>query len=47
MSYTNPKTFIKDFDPMYKSKALREYLEEHGWKYMGEQNNRPIFKIIY
>ena len=28
-------------------KVVRESLEEQGWKYMGEQNNRPIFKIIY
>ena len=42
-----PRTLIKEFDPMYKSKAMRDSLEEQGWKYMGEQNNRPIFKIIY
>ena len=44
---STPRTLIKEFDPMYKSKAMRDALEEQGWKYMGEKENKPIFKIFY
>lgn len=44
---TPPRQLIKEFDPKYQSKVLRESLEEQGWKYMGERNNRPVYKIIY
>lgn len=47
MSYTTPRTLIKEFDSKYNSPAMRLNLEEQGWKYMGQKNNKPIYKIIY
>ena len=42
-----PRTLIKEFDSKYNSPAMRLNLEEQGWKYMGQKNNKPIYKIIY
>lgn len=44
---STPRALIKEFDPKYKNSVMRESLEEQGWKYMGEKNNKPIYKIIY
>lgn len=44
---TETRTIIREFDPKYKNPAMRLHLEEQGWKYMGEKNNKTLFKIIY
>jgi hypothetical protein len=44
---TYPKAIIREFDPKYKNPSMRLHLEEQGWKYMGEKNNKTLFKIIY
>jgi hypothetical protein len=44
---TPPKQLLKEFHPKYKNPAMRLHLEEQGWKYMGEKNNKTLFKIIY
>ena len=44
---TEPRTIIKELDSKYRNPAMRLHLEEQGWKYMGEKNNKTLFKIIY
>ena len=44
---TKVRAVIKEFDPKYKNPAMRLHLEEQGSKYMGEKNNKTLFKIIY
>jgi transposase len=44
---STPKKLLKEFDSKYNSPAMRLNLEEQGWKYMGQKNNKPIYKIIY
>jgi|SaaInl6LU_22_DNA_1037377.scaffolds.fasta_scaffold122467_2 hypothetical protein len=46
MSTTKEKVFLKEFKPIYNSPAMRLHLEEEGWKYVGQNNNNPIYKII-
>ena len=41
------RTLIKEFDSKYNSPAMRLHLEEEGWQYMGQKNNKPLYKIIY
>ena len=44
---STPKQLLKEFDSKYNSPAMRLNLEEQGWQYMGQKNNKPIYKIIY
>ena len=44
---TETRTIIKELDSKYKNPAMRLHLEEQGWKYLGEKNNKTLFKIIY
>lgn len=44
---TPPRQLLKEFGPKYKNPSMRLHLEEQGWKYMGEKNNKTLFKIIY
>jgi len=41
------RTLEKEFDKKYNSPAMKLHLEEQGWKYVGERNDKPLFKIIY
>lgn len=44
---SEPKCILKEFDKKYSNPSMRLHLEEQGWKYMGEKNNKILFKIIY
>ena len=44
---TSPKQLIKELDPKYKNPEMRLHLEEQGWTYMGEKNNKALFKLVY
>ena len=41
------KVLVKEFDSRYRNPAMRLHLEEQGWKYIGENDGKIIFKIIY
>lgn len=41
------RKLVKEFNEKYNSPAMRLNLEEQGWKYVGQKNNKPIYKIIY
>ena len=40
--------FKKEWPERYNKPALKQSLEEQGWKYVetNPQNNKPIFKIL-
>lgn len=44
---TYPKAIIRELDPKYKNPSMRLHLEEQGWTYMGEKNNKTLFKLVY
>jgi hypothetical protein len=44
---TQPKELIKEFDYKYTNPHMRLHLEEQGWKYLGEENDKTLFKIVY
>lgn len=41
------KVLLKEFDLKYKNPHMRLHLEEQGWKYMGENSGKTIFKTFY
>ena len=47
MSTTKERILFKEFDIKYKNPHLRLHLEEQGWKYLGVEKDKTIFKIIY
>ena len=44
---TYPKAIIRELDPKYQNPSMRLHLEEQGWTYMGEKNNKTLFKLVY
>ena len=47
MSTPQVRAVHREFDLKYKNPSMRLHLEEQGWTYMGEKNNKTLFKIIY
>jgi|TARA_B110000208_G_scaffold150366_1_gene181577 transposase len=47
MITTKPKEIKKEFDSKYNSPAMKLHLEEQGWKYIGNNNDNPIYQLIY
>ena len=44
---TKPREIKKEFDSKYNSPAMKLLLEEQGWKYIGNNNDNPIYQLIY
>ena len=47
MITTKPREIKKEFDSKYNSPAMKLLLEEQGWKYIGNNNDNPIYQLIY
>lgn len=47
MSTVKERILFREFDIKYKNPNLRLHLEEQGWKYLGVEEGKTIFKIIY
>lgn len=47
MITTQPRKIKKEFDSKYNSPPLKLLLEEQGWKYIGNNNDNPIYQLIY
>ena len=44
---TELRIITRELDPKYRNPEMRLHLEEQGWTYMGEKNNKTLFKIVY
>lgn len=47
MSTTKTRTIEKEFDQKYKNPHMRLHLEEIGWRYIGERNQKTVFRMVY
>lgn len=44
---TELRIITRELDLKYKNPEMRLHLEEQGWTYMGEKNNKTLFKLVY
>jgi len=44
---SEPKSILKHLDGKYSNPHLRLHLEEQGWKYLGKEDGKALFKIFY